>query len=626
MNLAVWGGGLISIVVSWCCGATLWGCFMLSLAYGWCLFISSRRLTSIERLLAAPLGGPPSTPFASSGSKRIDAIKRAIIHLKIRGEVTEGVDRERAETGAPRDSYESEEELCRRGQRWVSSLSGAVDGVVVIVDEQQGLVMYGPLGDSPRYRAVIERLYGGYLRSGFGTPTSSHDDASGGSIFGGFSELGFCYALIHPLGWESHGVTRRGMVWVGFPPERPPAERTVKEFHRSVTRLEEELRVLGAVAEVSARAREAESSNARKSEFLTHISHDLRSPLNTIRSVLSLLKVECADQQSAEIIDVALRNCDGVGELVGDILDFARFKEGRLQARLEIVDIREVVDEVLKSFDLSIREKNLKVIVVDTLGRKGTEFDRRHLRRITSNLVGNAIKYTERGTVRIELRGEGDSSILVVEDSGIGMTSDEVANLFTPFSRFGDRRTEGVGLGLIITKALVEANGGSIDVRSTPFVGSTVTVTFGQRTAQMDGNKAERRSPPSRAQGSPARVPTVLLVDDDRDSCASLARALSGFPVETLVATTVPEGMSLFNFAEPDVVVTDLGMPLGGGERFIEYVRASRRRTPIYCLSGVSDAGLEVRDRVQGVFQKPVDVRALVCALEGAVKSGPYSS
>lgn len=618
MDLLVWCGLVLAIDVADRFGTTFWRYLAIGSVVGWSILVSRWRLAHIESALAAPLDRSLPEGIPRFVSTRMAALARAIRQLRIDCVAPRSDGGEKNEREAVRSQPVTLDDLWSVGCRDLAAVDGVGEVAVILADQESGVTIYGPLTASTRYRSTVARLYGDYLRFGEVVPGGIRDGSLSRSVFGDFVELGFRYVSTYPLRWYCDGENRRALIWVGFLSDIPPAERAIEECHKKASWIQERLYVLEAVTEVSRQAHQAEFSDARKSEFLAHISHDIRSPLNTIRAVLALLQGESTDPGAAEIIDIALRNCDAVGDLVGDILDFTRYKEGRLEPRPESIALRPLIHEVLRNFDLAIRERSLEIAVVAPDCAMNVRFDRRHLHRIVSNLIGNAIKYTERGTITVTLHAAGAEPTLVIADSGMGMTEAELTRLFTPFSRFGDERIEGVGLGLTVTKALLEANGASIEVQSTPHIGSTFTITFGRIVACRDRESQSHAAPVIAVARVPARRPTVLLIDDDRDSCMSLARALSGFPVETMVATTVPEGMSLFNFAEPDVVVTDLGMPLGGGERLIEYVRASGRKTPIYCLSGASDGGLDMREAVQGVFQKPVDVRALWCAIESA--------
>jgi signal transduction histidine kinase len=611
-------GAVVSCVGAGCLGVAGYevaGLGTLVLLFLLCASRFDRGVRRLEGVLDIPMA-QLSSARANGWGVRMGLIESALRYLKTKSEVISVPSLYRREAGR-RDTPDShsEAQLWPRALSEIGALSG-VAGAALITSAAGGRpIVHGALGESSRFRGVVERLYGGYFFHGEPPEVGGTDRVVRCSVFGDFAQLGYRYSLAYPFGFTRNGEVWRGLVWLGFAAPCPPREKHVVVVESLVRRLEEDLRLLEAVRGVSARARLAETSSARKSEFLTQVSHDIRSPLHNIQAVLGCLKEQLSDPRAHELIDTAARNCDGVGELVEDVLDFTRFKEGQLPVRADEVGVVAVVEELVRRFTVAAAAKGLELVRSYPNSELFVRVDRRHLRRIVSNLVGNAIKYTERGAVRIEIAPTHSHGLIRVHDTGIGMSEAEVAALFTPFSRCGDRSIEGIGLGLFVTRALVELNGGSVTVSSTPHVGSVFSVCLPISAPQADICPHPTAIIHTPTDNSSVRQldtrPTVLIVDDDRDSCTSLARAFSRYPVETTIATSIPEAISLFNFSAPDVVITDLGMPLGGGERLLEYVHSCGRATQLYCLTGGSAPPAATRLRINGVFQKPVDVSEL---------------
>jgi signal transduction histidine kinase/ActR/RegA family two-component response regulator len=581
----------------------------------------------MERALNEESPGVLLRAWPTSLKERVDSIVSVVDYLKFRVGFTPSSDAvEREPTTYRLGCPTTEAEVWGRSLRELSAVSGASGAAIVLHDPASGVVLEGPLSDSTRLRAVAARLYGDYLRTGAGAPGGIRDGSLHRGVFGEFAELGYRYIGAYPFSFCRGGLSRRGVAWLGFPHHYPPTDTEAGQLRDSVRRIEEDLRLLEAVREASARADDAERSSDRKSEFLAHISHDIRSPLHNVHAVLSLLRSETEGDGASELIDIAARNCEAAGELVDDILDFTRFREGRLPVRRERVCVPTVLGEVLQSFALTASKKGVTILSAEVDAPVDISIDRRHLRRIVANLVGNAVKYTQRGSIGVRVESDEARCSIAIRDSGVGMTASEVEQLFTPFQRFGDRSIEGIGLGLVVARALVEANGGSIEVSSTPHVGTLFTVTF-PLTEQRSVECASIQKGSLPCGDRRVHPPTILLVDDDPDSCRSLARALSRYPVETVIATSVPEAIGIFNFAAPDIVVTDLGMPLGGGRKLVEYIRAKDRGVPIYAVSGEGDIERCLVAQVSGIFQKPIDVEKFACTLhrEGCLKSDPPS-
>lgn len=590
----------IAVVVPWC-------------LVGVSIAVAQWRLGRIEGALQPPLAGMRSLLQGCSAPPRVEAIVAAIGGLKLRSEIAGAAFLERVVPVARVGSCpQSEEEVWRLADDALSDIGGVGGWAILTIDPEGRMVARGPIDDLPRFQSVSERLYRGYLRDGETITPGVRDSAFNRGVFGEFAELGFRYALVHPFRWKNGGIERRGLLWSGFSTEHPPFAEVIQALHRLADRIEEELRLLGAVADLSYRVEHAESLEARKSEFLAHLSHDIRSPLNNIKAVLSYLKPVDGDGEVGEMIDIAVRNSDALTELVEDLLDFTRLREGHLIARPERFDIQSVVREVVESFRVEASRRAIELLVKTAPEAVEVNIDRRQLRRVVTNLVGNAIKFTERGSVSVAIATTDAVAEIVVADTGIGMSAEETERLFTPFTRFGDRRFEGVGLGLSLSKVLIELNGGRIAVASMPRVGSEFRVSFPRVKSE---SFAPPRSLSSEEHGEHRDV-SILLVDDDNDSCASLSRALSGYRVKTLTATSPAEAAKIIEVEDPDVVVSDVEMPLGGGEFLVELLSKIQSPPALFLLTGRDQLPAELTLRVAGVFRKPLDLELLVSRLQ----------
>jgi len=442
-----------------------------------------------------------------------------------------------------------------------------------------------------------------------------HDGDAGDGVFGDFSRFGHRYTVCRSFGWHHEG-DRQGLLWFGFGVRAQPGVRVVARTAAAARRFGEDLSTGYRLGELSGRVAEVEALSREKSEFIAQMSHDIRSPLNNIRSVLTVLKLESLPPGHAEMIDVAVANCDGLAEIVEDILDFSRHQAGRLTARREVVDLGQCVEQVVESFRIMARLRGLELVLERSLEEVLILADRRHIRRVLTNLISNALKYTPAGRVRVAVtRSQDDRWCLTVEDTGVGMSEGEIRALFTPFTPFQRAGGEGVGLGLAVSRILLGLIGGEVRVASAVGRGSTFSVL-------LPAAASVRQFP-----GLPLEIctrrPRVLVVDDDVDCTATLARLLERQGYAVLRAATVRDAISVVNFGEPEIVITDAGMPDGGGRSVLRFLVTRRRRLPAIVLSGRSDERLVGELRALGaaaVLLKPVDARELEEVIQGILR------
>lgn len=246
--------------------------------------------------------------------------------------------------------------------------------------------------------------------------------------------------------------------------------------------------------ELDTRRREAEEASVRKTRFLSAVSHDIRTPANAISLLAELIRRTAANPALAsEIPELAAEihaSAASLVELLGDVLDLARYDSGRLEIQESEFSLGEMLDEEHRRFAPMAREKGLllNLRLPDAPLRLRT--DRIKLSRVVGNLIGNAIKFTARGEVSIEAgrepgdesgQGESAGAIIRVRDTGIGIESGQQQNIFDEFVQLHNRerdRTKGTGLGLTICKRLVDAMGGRLALESTPGEGAAFTVTL----------------------------------------------------------------------------------------------------------------------------------------------------
>jgi len=346
---------------------------------------------------------------------------------------------------------------------------------------------------------------------------------------------------------------------------------------------------------------EAALANKLKDEFLALVSHELRTPLNAMLGWTSLLK-EGADDAAelTEGLETIDRNARAQARLVDDLLDVSRIVSGKLRLVIAEVDLRGIVASVIDTLRPAAMARGVAVKfhaireTADVLG------DSDRLQQVVWNLLSNAIKFTPRGgQVTLSLERTDSRVGLEVADSGAGIRADFLPRIFDRFSQ-GDSSTtrghSGLGLGLAISRHLVEMHGGSIDVRSdgegkgATFRIEIPVVAVKELKEQMAQHPDEPTSistaPPV---GTDARVEgrRVLAVDDQQDSLTVTNRVLTRAGAEVRTATSAAEALSILSDWLPDIIVSDIGMPGQDGYTFIRAVRALPR-LGISCVPAVA--------------------------------------
>jgi signal transduction histidine kinase/ActR/RegA family two-component response regulator len=237
-----------------------------------------------------------------------------------------------------------------------------------------------------------------------------------------------------------------------------------------------EQRVVERTAELQAALVRAEAASVAKSRFLAMMSHEIRTPMNGTLGLAELLQKTPLNTEQHGFVDNILTAGRALLTLINDILDFSKIEADQMELEHIYFNPRQVLNDTMVLFQTSARAKGLVLeLAVDELVPSSTLGDPNRLRQVWMNLVGNALKFTEKGRVVVSLRRTRDGLRCAVNDTGIGMSPEVVANLFEPF-RQGDssisRKFGGTGLGLVICKALVARMGGDLEVKSAPGVGT----------------------------------------------------------------------------------------------------------------------------------------------------------
>jgi len=377
----------------------------------------------------------------------------------------------------------------------------------------------------------------------------------------------------------------------------------------------------------------AEEASRTKSQFLANMSHELRTPMNAIIGYSEMLQEEAEDLgQKGFIPD--LQKIHGAGKhllgLINDILDLSKVEAGKMTLFLEDCDVARLVNEVAATVQPLVAKNGntLEVRCPANLGFMRADVTK--VRQTLFNLLSNASKFTEKGTITLEVRREeGEPNrdrshlsaltshfVFQIRDTGIGMTPDQMANLFQAFTQADastTRKFGGTGLGLAISRKFCRLMGGDIKVTSVPGQGSTFTVTLPAQVSETPhptDTQSIRRQVHSRAATS---GPIVLVIDDDEAARDLLNRTLTkeGFHVET--ATEGRRGLELAKQLQPAVITLDVMMPGLDGWAVLTALKADPVTAPIpvIMVSMADDRNMGFALGAAGYLTKPVDAQRL---------------
>lgn len=417
-------------------------------------------------------------------------------------------------------------------------------------------------------------------------------------------------------------------LWVGYPESRSPVESDSDWLKAYCTHVTDNISALSERLRLKQQVRESSESSQMKSQFIAHLSHDLRSPLNNIRVILNLFKLENSMPENNDLLEVAHSNCASVEELVEAILDYSRYTTGNLQSTPTLWDLTELIQEVICSYQHMAAMKEIALayeIVLPTCYCGIAYADRSQIKRVLANLVGNAVEYTDSGSVTVQLRSTADLQLLLaVRDTGAGINPEEINNLFIPFVRGSKkaRYDQGAGLGLAVSKILSELNGGSIDVSSSIGAGSVFSITL-PAADPVDAKNYIDHKQSNRSQHNQQYIPDlpsehlaqVLIVDDDSDCTHTLSRTLAHKGYSTHCATSVEQALVFYQHYKHGVIITDLSMPDGGGERLIQEICSDRGASPFFIVLSGRELNQELTalsDSSKSYYiKKPVNVEEL---------------
>ena len=393
-------------------------------------------------------------------------------------------------------------------------------------------------------------------------------------------------------------------------------------LHAQITRQAAELerRVEERTRELREATAEADRANRAKSEFLSRMSHELRTPLNAILGFGQLLEMDAPSGRQGESVTHILRAGRHLLGLINEVLDISRIEAGRLQLSLEPVPVRETVGQAMQLVQPSADSLGITLAAEPIDEGLHVLADRQRLQQVLLNLLANAVKYNRpHGTVRVACDAGDERMRIAVSDAGPGIAADKLARLFVPFDRLGAEATgvEGTGLGLALSKALVDAMRGTLEVESAVGTGSTFAVTLprvaapGAAAGALDDDRAT-------AAPVPQRPRTILYIEDNVSNLRLVESILSRRPgFNVLSAMQGRVGVDLARDHRPDLILLDRHLPDITGEQVFRLLQDDprTRAIPVVILSADAIVGgmqALLDSGVRAYLTKPLDVRRLL--------------
>lgn len=379
-----------------------------------------------------------------------------------------------------------------------------------------------------------------------------------------------------------------------------------------------------------AQAKEAaEVANQTKSEFLANMSHEIRTPLNAILGFSHLLEETATDKRSQRYVSAIAASGKTLLTIINDILDLSKLEAGKLELQYEPLNLHHLIEEIIQIFSQKALEKDIPVIA-DLAPELpiAVILDEVRLRQILLNLVGNALKFTDRGHVKIQVRSQPtmrDRHIrleIAIIDTGIGISPDRQAYIFEAFAQNPTQNAAkygGTGLGLTISQRLTKMMGGTISLDSHPNQGSTFTLTF--EAVQIAESMAKTLSPAASDLNFNRFAPmSILIVDDVPSNCNLIASYFENSHHRTIIAHQSQEAIDLLTDEPCDLILLDWRMPILDGCETAKILKANPQTAEIPIILVTANTqqtrSPDLATLFQGILYKPVSRFDLMAQLQ----------
>jgi PAS domain S-box-containing protein len=394
--------------------------------------------------------------------------------------------------------------------------------------------------------------------------------------------------------------------------------------------------LLEATEQATELATQSQAANQAKSEFLANMSHEIRTPLNGVLGMLQLMEMTRLDEEQRSFVSTAIKSATRLTRLLSDILDISRIESGKLVLYNAQFDIDALRESVFELFAPTARQKNLELnFLLDDNVPARLFGDEMRLRQILFNLVGNAIKFTEKGCINAEIsmlpcsRAQECRLFLCVSDTGAGIPEERLKDIFEPFVQVEGsyvRQHQGAGLGLSIVRRLAQMMGGSLSVDSAPGEGTVICLALPLRTPVDPEESAQVSSPLKK---SPPGL-RILLAEDDEVNLWSGRKMLEKLGHTVTAVMNGREALEILERQEFDLIFMDIQMPVLDGVEAARIIRKSRAlgtksKIPIIAMTAYAMAGDRETFLAAGMtdyLAKPVSKESMIQVIEKTMTAG----
>ncbi len=371
--------------------------------------------------------------------------------------------------------------------------------------------------------------------------------------------------------------------------------------------------------ELEIQRKQIEQANRLKSEFLSNMSHELRTPLNSVNAlsqVLSMTAGSKLNEDENNYLQIINRNGKHLLSLINDILDLSKIEAGRIEITLSEVSVKGIVSRVAEVSEPLAIKRGIKLEYEIAADVDYIETDESKLSQILLNILGNAIKFTEKGTVNIKAKNENSFLLLEISDTGIGISEKDLPYIFDEFRQVdgsSSRNYEGTGLGLAIVKKLTETLGGIIRVKSIPGEGSVFTVEIPLKFKYTEKSeiKTVDKFPDTNLN---SQTKQILVVDDNLKTALSISNYLKEAGFDTFIATDGKEALKMAEKYQPFAITLDIIMPGLDGFEVLQKLKENSvtQHIPVVMVSVSDDSQTGFALGAVGYINKPVEKDILI--------------
>lgn len=358
----------------------------------------------------------------------------------------------------------------------------------------------------------------------------------------------------------------------------------------------------------------AEESNRLKSAFLANMSHEIRTPLNAIVGFSEILASTEEEEEKQEYVSIIENNNTLLLQLISDILDLSKIEAGTLELNYSNIELNELMRELERGFLLRVKTDAVKLEFVEPAGPCMAYTEKNRLSQLMINLVTNAIKFTEKGSIRFGYEMRENELYFYVADTGCGIPKDKQQNIFGRFVKLNSF-AQGTGLGLSICKTLMDHMGGRIGVESEEGKGSTFWFTLPYKPAVKEDKK---QMPKDIQPVSIERNKLTILVAEDNASNYKLFESILKYDYHLIHAWDGMEAVEMFRRHNPQIVLMDINMPVMDGYEATREIRKYSAKIPIIAVTAfayASDEQKVMESGFDGYMPKPINAKLLKAQL-----------